>query len=205
MAADDDWSYAPGSWMPPTSLAHTRQAVEKVGGWRVARDTGRLAPEADVLQRMAEAFGPPQGTPLHERGVPGQQATRRLPHPPLSRAGALAHADPRGRGCRGTGPWRKAPAVRLRHGTVSSGNQGARGTAARGSTAEEELCHGRGALLRRARVQRRRRRTELDALGIVERRVVAVVERGQRGDALNSTCCASPYRPRTRPGRCRRM
>ena len=59
----EDWSYAPGSWMPPTSLAHTRQAVEKVGGWRVARDTGRLAPEADVLQRMAEAFGPPRWVP----------------------------------------------------------------------------------------------------------------------------------------------
>jgi len=52
------WEYTPGAWIPPTSLAVSRQALRQVGGWRTPRETGRLDPEAELLARIRAALGP---------------------------------------------------------------------------------------------------------------------------------------------------
>ena len=46
--------YAPGMWVPPSSVVHRRQAVEAAGGWRFTRETP-VDPEADLWRRVYEA------------------------------------------------------------------------------------------------------------------------------------------------------
>lgn len=53
------WSYHPGMWMPPTTVAHDRTVAQSVGGWRSPRDTGTLDPETDLWQRITDASKPP--------------------------------------------------------------------------------------------------------------------------------------------------
>jgi len=57
------WSYTRGASVPPSSMAVRRRAALEVGGWRDARKTGRLAPEADLLARMFDIAGPPAWVP----------------------------------------------------------------------------------------------------------------------------------------------
>jgi glycosyltransferase involved in cell wall biosynthesis len=53
------WSYHPGMGMPPTTVAHDRTVAQSVGGWHSPRDTGTLAPETDLWQRITDASKPP--------------------------------------------------------------------------------------------------------------------------------------------------
>ena len=46
--------YRPGKWMPPTGVAHLRDAAQKVGGWRDYRDLS-TDPESDLWLRMHRA------------------------------------------------------------------------------------------------------------------------------------------------------
>jgi len=54
------WAYRPGEWIPPTSLVHSREVAELVGGWRSPSDTGLLDPEADLLRLMTAVAGAPR-------------------------------------------------------------------------------------------------------------------------------------------------
>jgi glycosyltransferase involved in cell wall biosynthesis len=47
-------------WIPPSSLVHDRQLALDVGGWYSPRDTGVLAPQTDLWNRMAARVGPPR-------------------------------------------------------------------------------------------------------------------------------------------------
>ena len=46
--------YRAGMWIPPTALAHRREAVTAIGGWRHFREL-KVDPEVDLLQRLAAA------------------------------------------------------------------------------------------------------------------------------------------------------
>jgi glycosyltransferase involved in cell wall biosynthesis len=50
--------YRPGTWIPPTSVAHTRQLIAEVGPWKHPRDTGGLDPESELWARMARLHTP---------------------------------------------------------------------------------------------------------------------------------------------------
>ncbi len=49
----EGWTYEPGRWIPPTTLAHRRDLAVSVGGWRGPAETGGLDPEADLCQRLS--------------------------------------------------------------------------------------------------------------------------------------------------------
>jgi glycosyltransferase involved in cell wall biosynthesis len=53
------WSYRPGRGISPTTLAHRRDAVAEVGGWRMPDETGRTNPDTDLWTRMTRAHGSP--------------------------------------------------------------------------------------------------------------------------------------------------
>ena len=78
------WSYTPGAWIPPSSVAVRRSALARAGPWRTPRETGELDPDADLWGRLAAAFGPPARVPevtsvkLSAAGRPGVYRTR--PH-----------------------------------------------------------------------------------------------------------------------------
>ncbi len=55
------WSYFPGEWMPPTTIAHDRSLIDAVGGWRHPRETGELESESELWQRMTSHSGQPEG------------------------------------------------------------------------------------------------------------------------------------------------
>ena len=57
------WHYVHGTWLPPTSFALRRDVLEAVGGWRRPHETGALDPEADLLARVDDAYGPPVWVP----------------------------------------------------------------------------------------------------------------------------------------------
>ena len=59
VAPPHGWRYRPGAWIPPTSLALTREILLHVGGWRHPSRTGRLDPESELLARVSNAAGPP--------------------------------------------------------------------------------------------------------------------------------------------------
>lgn len=46
--------YRAGVWIPPTALAHRRDAATEIGGWRHFREI-EVDPEVDLLQRLAAA------------------------------------------------------------------------------------------------------------------------------------------------------
>lgn len=52
------WVYAPGDYIAPTAVVHTRRLVETAGGWLHPRDTGSLEPEMHLWKRMAEIAQP---------------------------------------------------------------------------------------------------------------------------------------------------
>jgi glycosyltransferase involved in cell wall biosynthesis len=58
-----EWSYTRGEWIPPTSLAIRRSHAVAVGGWRDAKSTGYLDPEADLIARIYDVAGPPRWVP----------------------------------------------------------------------------------------------------------------------------------------------
>jgi len=58
------WSYRRGARIPPTSMAHAREAVPHVGGWRMPAETGQRDPEDELWMRMFDAFGKPALVPL---------------------------------------------------------------------------------------------------------------------------------------------
>src|SRR5690242_18985511 len=60
MLPTPDWSYARGEWVAPTSMAIRRSHALAVGGWRDAKSTGYLNPEADLLARIYDMAGPPR-------------------------------------------------------------------------------------------------------------------------------------------------
>jgi glycosyltransferase involved in cell wall biosynthesis len=51
-------SRRPGKWVPPSALAHRRDVAQSVGGWRHPFDSDSRLPEADLVDRMAQAWGP---------------------------------------------------------------------------------------------------------------------------------------------------
>jgi glycosyltransferase involved in cell wall biosynthesis len=53
--APQELDYVPGMWIPPTGVAHRRQAAIDVGGWRHFRDVPERDPEADLWMRMHAA------------------------------------------------------------------------------------------------------------------------------------------------------
>jgi glycosyltransferase involved in cell wall biosynthesis len=57
------WSYTRGAWVAPTSMAIRRSRAVEVGGWRDARETGKLDPESDLLARLCDVAGPPRWIP----------------------------------------------------------------------------------------------------------------------------------------------
>jgi hypothetical protein len=57
------WAWAPGRWVPPTSMVHHRELVTDAGGWRMPHQTGNSDPEADLLARMATIGGLPRWVP----------------------------------------------------------------------------------------------------------------------------------------------
>jgi glycosyltransferase involved in cell wall biosynthesis len=57
------WVYQPGTWIPPTAMAHDRDLVMRAGGWRQPSKTGALDPEAELWHRMSELGGPPRLVP----------------------------------------------------------------------------------------------------------------------------------------------
>ncbi len=58
------WSYRRGARIPPTSLAHRREAARAVGGWRLPDETGSLDPEDDLCARLFDRYGRPALVPL---------------------------------------------------------------------------------------------------------------------------------------------
>jgi glycosyltransferase involved in cell wall biosynthesis len=54
LSAPSQSRYAPGLWVPPSSVVHRRDAAAAAGGWRLARQTP-VDPEADLWRRMHEA------------------------------------------------------------------------------------------------------------------------------------------------------
>ena len=44
--------------IPPSSVVHDRRLALDVGGWRLPRDTGALAPQVDLWNRMIACVGP---------------------------------------------------------------------------------------------------------------------------------------------------
>jgi glycosyltransferase involved in cell wall biosynthesis len=58
------WSYRRGARIPPTSLAHRRDAARAVGGWRLPVETGSLDPESDLCARLFDCHGRPALVPL---------------------------------------------------------------------------------------------------------------------------------------------
>jgi glycosyltransferase involved in cell wall biosynthesis len=54
----DGWTYRPGAWIPPTSVAHTREVVARVGPWKHPRDTGVLDPDGEQILRMTGGQAP---------------------------------------------------------------------------------------------------------------------------------------------------
>lgn len=69
------WHFRPGTWIPPTSVLHRRDAVEAVGPWRPPDATGALDPENDLWARLAERYGPP--TPVATLGSIKLSAAKR--------------------------------------------------------------------------------------------------------------------------------
>ena len=65
------WNYWRGAWIPPTSLAHVRDAATAVGGWRFPADAGRLDPEADLCARESLTCTDP---PRLSRTSPGSSS-----------------------------------------------------------------------------------------------------------------------------------
>src|SRR5439155_6617459 len=57
------WIYERGTWITPTTLVHDRALAERVGGWRLPVDTGALASEGELWQRMAAAWLRPRLVP----------------------------------------------------------------------------------------------------------------------------------------------
>jgi glycosyltransferase involved in cell wall biosynthesis len=55
-----EWTYSPGEWIPPTTVAHERALIDAIGGWRHPRLTGSLDSEGDLWRRMSEYCEPPQ-------------------------------------------------------------------------------------------------------------------------------------------------
>jgi glycosyltransferase involved in cell wall biosynthesis len=60
---ESGWSYTRGASVPPSSMAFRRSDALDVGGWRDAKGTGHLAPEADLLARVFDVAGPPAWVP----------------------------------------------------------------------------------------------------------------------------------------------
>jgi glycosyltransferase involved in cell wall biosynthesis len=56
-------AYEPGTWIPPTAVAHNRSFALDVGGWRGPSETGTLDPESDLWKRMTAARRPPAFVP----------------------------------------------------------------------------------------------------------------------------------------------
>ncbi len=79
------WVYRPGTWIPPTALAHDRGLALSVGGWRAPIETGIFDPENDLVQRMVEVAH----TPRWVRRItcvkfPAAIARERVPRPSSS-------------------------------------------------------------------------------------------------------------------------
>ena len=55
--ARDQW--APGTWMPPTAVAHRTDLSRSCGGWRLPSETDAMEPETDLWARLAHAGGQP--------------------------------------------------------------------------------------------------------------------------------------------------
>ena len=55
--ARDQW--APGTWMPPTAVAHRTDLARSCGGWRLPSETDAMEPETDLWARLAHAGGQP--------------------------------------------------------------------------------------------------------------------------------------------------
>jgi glycosyltransferase involved in cell wall biosynthesis len=56
----NDWSWTPGRWVAPTAMVHDRDLATDAGEWRMPHQTGKLDPEADLLERMANIGGSPR-------------------------------------------------------------------------------------------------------------------------------------------------
>jgi glycosyltransferase involved in cell wall biosynthesis len=54
-----DWAYRRGTWLAPTTVAHSRSLVEQFGGWRPPWETGLLDPDAELCTRLAAGLGHP--------------------------------------------------------------------------------------------------------------------------------------------------